>query len=88
MAAARFFVRGRVQGVWFRASTRDVTIRHGLTGHARNLADGRVDVLAVGDADAIEALAAWLQQGPPGARVDGVVREPAAVEAVAGFEVA
>lgn len=88
MAAARFFVRGRVQGVWFRASTRDVATRLGLFGHARNLADGRVDVLAVGDADAIEALAAWLQQGPPGARVDGVVREPAAVEAVAGFEVA
>lgn len=88
MAAARFFVRGRVQGVWFRASTRDVAIRLGLSGHARNLADGRVDVLAVGDADAIEALAAWLQHGPPGARVDGVVREHAAVEAVAGFEVA
>ena len=88
MAAARFFVRGRVQGVWFRASTRDVATRLGLSGHARNLADGRVDVLAVGDADAIEALAAWLQQGPPGARVYGVVREPAAVEAVAGFEVA
>ena len=88
MAAARFFVRGRVQGVWFRASTRDVAIRLGLSGHARNLADGRVDVLAVGDADAIEALAAWLQRGPPGARVDGVVCEPAAVEALAGFEVA
>ena len=88
MAAARFFVRGRVQGVWFRASTRDVATRLGLTGHARNLADWRVDVLAVGDADAIEALAAWLQQGPPGARVDGVACEPAAVEAVAGFEVA
>ena len=60
MAVARFFVRGRVQGVWFRASTRDVATRLGLSGHARNLADGRVDVLAVGDADAIEALAAWL----------------------------
>lgn len=88
MAAARFFVRGRVQGVRFRASTRDVATRLGLSGHACNLADGRVDVLAVGDADAIEALAAWLQHGPPGARVEGVVREPAAVQAVAGFRVA
>ena len=58
MAAARFFVRGRVQGVWFRASTRDVATRLGLTGHARNLADGRVDVLAVER----EALLPWLAE--------------------------
>lgn len=88
MAAARFFVRGRVQGVWFRASTRDVATRLGLSGHARNLADGRVDVLAIGDDEAIEALAAWLHHGPPGARVVGVVREAAAMETVVGFEVA
>ena len=62
--------------------------RPGSAGSSGSSSTRRVDVLAVGDADAIEALAAWLQQGPPAARVDGVVREPAAVEAVAGFEVA
>ena len=75
MAAARFFVSGRVQGVAFRAHTRVQALALGLRGHARNLADGRVEVLAVGDADAIERLAQWLRQGPPLAQVDDVLRE-------------
>lgn len=75
MAAARFFVRGRVQGVAFRAYTRAQANALDLRGHARNLSDGRVEVLAVGDAAAIERLAEWLQHGPPLARVESVVRE-------------
>ena len=75
MDAARFFVSGRVQGVAFRAHTRAQALALGLRGHARNLADGRVEVLAVGDADAIERLAEWLRHGPPLARVDDLVRE-------------
>lgn len=74
MAAARFVVTGRVQGVWFRASTRDEALRLGLTGHARNLADGGVEVLAVGDGEAVAALERWLHRGPPLARVAGVAR--------------
>ncbi len=87
-SAARFFVSGRVQGVCFRASTREQAQRLGLRGHARNLPDGRVEVLAAGRADAIGSLARWLQQGPVHARVDTVRREPvdgASVEAAAGF---
>jgi acylphosphatase len=75
VAAARFLVSGRVQGVAFRAYTRAQANALALRGHARNLADGRVEVLAIGDADAIERLAEWLLQGPPLARVDEVVRE-------------
>jgi acylphosphatase len=75
MAAARFLVSGRVQGVAFRAYTRAQANALGLRGYARNLADGRVEVLAVGEADAIEHLAEWLQHGPPLAQVDAVVRE-------------
>ena len=85
-SAARFFVSGKVQGVWFRASTRDEALRLGLRGHARNLADGRVEVLAVGDAVAIDALAAWLGHGPPLARVDQLKRcEAGEDEAGSGF---
>ena len=73
-AAARFHVSGRVQGVAFRAYTRQQAQALGLRGFARNLADGRVDVLAVGDAAAIERLAAWLRTGSPLARVEAVVR--------------
>ena len=88
-AAARFLVSGKVQGVWFRASTREQAVALGLRGHARNLDDGRVEVLAVGDADAIESLAAWLQHGPPLAKVDRVERTDVAdVGGAGGFEVA
>lgn len=77
MSAARFVVSGKVQGVWFRASARDQALALGLRGSVRNLANGSVDVLAVGDDDAIDALAAWLRQGPPLARVDELERLPA-----------
>lgn len=73
--AALFYVSGHVQGVAFRAHTRAQALALGVRGHARNLADGRVEVLAVGDAEAVERLAAWLRHGPPSARVDGVHRE-------------
>lgn len=74
MMAARFLVSGKVQGVWFRAGTREQAMRLGLRGHARNLRDGRVEVLAMGEADAIQQLADWLQRGPPLARVEAVER--------------
>ncbi|MBA2238212.1 MAG: acylphosphatase, partial [Lysobacter sp.] len=63
MRASRFIVSGKVQGVWFRASTRDRALALGLSGHAKNLPDGSVEVLASGDPAAVEALAEWLRQG-------------------------
>ncbi|MEP6940117.1 MAG: acylphosphatase [Rudaea sp.] len=74
MTHAKFIVSGRVQGVFFRASTLAEALRLGLDGHARNLADGGVEVVASGDGAALDALAAWLQRGPPAARVDRVTR--------------
>jgi len=68
----RFLIAGRVQGVFFRASTRRQAVALGLTGHAVNLDDGRVEVLACGTRGALDELHKWLQQGPPGARVDRV----------------
>jgi acylphosphatase len=85
MPAARFLVTGRVQGVFFRASTRERALKLGLRGHAKNLADGRVEVLAEGDASAIDALERWLHIGPPMARVESVERGDAGVADVAGF---
>ena len=72
--AARFLVSGQVQGVVFRASTRAEAQRLDLGGYARNLSDGRVEVLAAGTPQAVEQLARWLQHGPPHARVDAVER--------------
>lgn len=74
MPAARFVVSGRVQGVFFRASTREQAVALGIDGHALNLPDGRVEVLAIGDAVALDELERWLWRGPSAARVDGVER--------------
>ncbi|OAX61992.1 acylphosphatase [Xanthomonas graminis] len=87
MAAARFLVAGRVQGVYFRASTRERALALGLDGRARNLADGRVEVVAAGEAAALEALAEWLQHGPPAARVEQVLRVPWPAPVAAGFAI-
>ncbi|AHX14303.1 acylphosphatase [Dyella jiangningensis] len=75
MAAARFLVSGRVQGVFYRASTREQALALGLRGHAKNLPDGRVEVIASGTDAALDALEQWLWRGPSGARVDDVRRE-------------
>jgi acylphosphatase len=68
----RFLVTGKVQGVFFRQSTRLEAKRLGLKGSARNLADGSVEVWAQGSAAALDALHRWLKRGPPHARVDCV----------------
>jgi len=88
MACARFLVSGRVQGVFYRASTREQALRLGLRGSAVNLPDGRVEVLAEGDAAALDELERWLQSGPPAARVDGVERQAAEPPGHEGFRTA
>jgi acylphosphatase len=66
----RLLVTGRVQGVCFRQSTREVAARLGLRGWVRNLPDGRVEAEAEGVRPAVEALVAFCRRGPEGARVD------------------
>ena len=87
--ARRCVVAGRVQGVFFRASTRARAEALGVVGHARNLPDGRVEVLACGSAAAVQALCDWLWRGPPAAEVTAVDCElvaPASLrEQPAGF---
>jgi acylphosphatase len=65
-------VRGRVQGVYFRASTREEARRLSLRGWVRNCPDGSVEVLAAGPRDALQDLLAFLRIGPPGAHVADV----------------
>jgi acylphosphatase len=68
----RCLVSGRVQGVFYRASAAARARELGVTGYARNLPDGRVEVLACGTSAAVAAFIEWLQQGPPAARVADV----------------
>ena len=70
-----YFVSGKVQGVWFRASTQKVATSLGVTGWVRNLPDGRVEVLACGTKEQVAQLEAWLQHGPELATVTGLQRE-------------
>ena len=65
-------VAGRVQGVFFRANTREVAQRLGLSGYVRNLPDGRVEVVAEGEEEALRKLVDWCHEGPPLARVERV----------------
>jgi len=70
--AMQAFVRGRVQGVGFRWFVVREAERLGLRGFTRNLPDGRVEVVASGEPDALQRLVTELQRGPSGARVDAV----------------
>lgn len=72
MECRRCTVSGQVQGVFYRASTQRKARELGLTGYARNLPDGRVEVLACGEPAAVAALCVWLGQGPPRSRVTAV----------------
>lgn len=64
------YISGRVQGVWFRASTKTKAEALGLSGWVRNLEDGRVEVMASGEKTALLQLASWLQRGPELAQVE------------------
>ena len=88
--ARSFRIVGKVQGVFFRHSTRIEAERLGLRGFARNLADGSVEVVAQGAAAALDELHRWLHRGPARARVDIVeelARAEADTELPASFEV-
>jgi acylphosphatase len=86
--AVRCLVAGRVQGVYYRAATADEAARLSLDGWVKNLADGRVEVVAAGEPESIAALARWLWKGPPAARVDAVCVEEWTGSVPRGFAVA
>ena len=69
LVRAQVLVAGRVQGVWFRETTRERACALGLTGWVRNLRDGRVEALFEGDRDRVEQALAFVRRGPPLARV-------------------
>jgi acylphosphatase len=66
---ARIIIQGLVQGVYFRASTRDEAIRLGVGGWVRNLPDGSVEALFEGEKKKVEEIVGWCYKGPPGAQV-------------------
>jgi acylphosphatase len=81
------FVTGKVQGVWFRVSTQDKAKDLGLVGWARNLPDGRVEVLAYGERDKLRELYEWLKVGPELAEVTELTYEEVAWQELERFAV-
>lgn len=83
----RVRVHGRVQGVWFRDSTRREAARHGVSGWVRNCPDGTVEALFEGPPDAVDAMVAWSRRGPSRAEVTDVDVDDAPAEGRDRFDV-
>src|SRR5271169_3738154 len=87
VVAKRYLIQGRVQGVGFRYFAEGVAEEVGVTGYARNLDDGSLEVYAVGTSDQLSALSGYLWRGPRGADVRGVKEMDAPVQDLSGFRI-
>ena len=83
----RVIVRGRVQGVFFRDSTRERARAHGVSGWVFNRDDGAVEAVLEGPPEAVERVARFFETGPPHAAVEQVEMEDEQPEGLSGFEV-
>ena len=83
--AIRLLIEGRVQGVGYRWWTENQAARLGVDGWVRNRRDGSVELLAIGEAEAVDGLEAACREGPPGARVTRVTRGEAEDDGSRGF---
>jgi acylphosphatase len=84
---AHVYVTGKVQGVYFRATTRDTAREHGVDGWVQNLPDGRVEAVFEGPREAVERMVEFCHDGSPAARVDDVEAEYGDPEGHEGFEI-
>ncbi|WP_436909750.1 acylphosphatase [Halosimplex marinum] len=84
---AHVYVTGRVQGVFYRATTRDEARERGVDGWVKNLDDGRVEAVFEGPEPAVEAMVEWCHEGSDRARVEDVEAEYGEPEGLDGFEI-
>ncbi|MFB6117838.1 acylphosphatase [Halosegnis sp.] len=84
---AHMFISGHVQGVYYRATTRDKARERGVDGWVRNLDDGRVEAVFEGPREAVDAMVKWCHEGSPQARVDDVAVDYTDPEGEDGFRV-
>lgn len=82
-----YFISGRVQGVFFRDSTRQKALELKLSGWVKNIDDGRVECAAFGTIQQLESFEQWLRQGPPLANVTGVETSDIALETRRSFDI-
>ncbi len=86
MARWHLWVSGRVQGVWYRGSCAQHARALGVSGWARNLPDGRVEIAAEGSPEALDKLVEWCRHGPPAAKVSAVEVQVEEPEGLDGFD--
>ncbi|WP_339103073.1 acylphosphatase [Haloterrigena salinisoli] len=84
---AHVFVSGTVQGVYYRANTRDTARERGVDGWVKNLEDGRVEAIFEGPEDAVEGMIEWCHTGSPAADVEDVEAEYEEPQGEDGFEI-
>ena len=87
MKTVRLIIKGRVQGVFYRATAKDVADLIGVKGWIKNLPDDNVEIMATAAEDVLQKFIAWCKQGPPKARVDEVVIEEINPEEFKGFKI-
>lgn len=83
----RCYISGKVQGVWYRASSKEQAEKLGITGWAKNMPDGRVEIFACGESHQLDVFFQWLHQGPSLANVETCTREDLAWHHYEGFDV-
>ena len=87
MKTIRLTIKGKVQGVFYRATAKDVADQLGVKGWIKNLPDNNVEIRATASEELLQKLIAWCKQGPPKARVQDVIVEELSLEEFSGFRI-
>ena len=87
MKTIRLTIKGRVQGVFYRATAKDVADQLGVKGWIKNLSDKNVEIRATASEELLQKLIDWCKQGPPKARVEEVIAEELSLEEFSGFRI-
>ena len=87
MPTKRLIIKGRVQGVFYRATAKDVAEENGITGWVKNTAEGYVEIMATGSGEQLENFLQWCRQGPPRAQVTAIEQEELPEQGFDGFRI-
>lgn len=87
MQTLHIIVKGKVQGVFFRASAREAAMALALTGWVKNTSDGAVEISVTGNSESLQSFLQWCHEGPPKAVVQSVITEPEAFQSYEGFQI-
>ena len=87
MKTIRLIIKGKVQGVFYRATAKDIADQFGIKGWIRNLPDNNVEITATATEELLQKFIAWCKQGPPRAKVDEVIVEELNLKEFNGFRI-